>query len=690
MVLAHFFRRLLFACLFLTISFRCLYSLPSSKSASEAKYTVKMVEEWIPMSDGIRLSATLYMPDNIKVGEKLPALLEYLPYRKDDATAAGDYPIHSYFAARGYVSVRVDIRGFGASEGAPTDREYSQQEQLDGEQVIAWLASQPWSNGKVGMFGISWGGFNSIQMAMRHPPALKAILAVDATDALFHDDVHYIDGLMHFDEFELNMDLAPSMTGAPDYTLDEKILGPRFELTPWSLQYFRHQRDGDFWHQPVRPLSEIKVPCFLIGGLLDGYRDSIPNMLEQVKAPIKAIVGPWNHTYPNDAEPGPQIEWRDLAVRWWDYWLKNRNTGIMDGPPLDIYMRSWYPPDLHLKNVPGQWRAEPKWPPQNVYNTMLYLYEAGVLSTDPAKPGQRDLRSVPTVGVQAGFWWGELLPDQRPIDAFSLTYDSSPLKEELTVLGRPHAVLRVSSPAPLADWFVRLSDVAPDGTTTLVTGAGLSGAQRDSSSDPKNLEPNKIYPLDIEMHLTTWSFPRGHRIRLAVSNALWPMVWPTPYAVTTTLDLGGASGSRLVLPLVPPSIYAQPQFNPPEPSEERNDMQAIGYPWPGEWKTERDEAAGKTKVTWSGKSEEVYPWGKETDLEEITYEADDNHPETSSVHGEAAIAMALKDRTLTWRGHHTLTSDAQNLYYKYVRELYRDGKLLKQKTWQETIPRDHQ
>src|SRR6202140_4370083 len=164
-------------------------------------HTVRMVQQWIPMPDGVRLSATLYMPDTAqaKPGEKFPALLEYLPYRKDDSTAARDYPIHAWFAARGYVSVRVDIRGFGASEGTPTDREYSEQEQLDGEQVIAWLAAQPWSTGKVGMFGISWGGFNSIQLAMRHPPALKAILAVDATEQLFHDDVHYIDGMMHFD-----------------------------------------------------------------------------------------------------------------------------------------------------------------------------------------------------------------------------------------------------------------------------------------------------------------------------------------------------------------------------------------------------------------------------------------------------------------------------------------------------------
>ncbi|MGO8984506.1 MAG: CocE/NonD family hydrolase [Terriglobales bacterium] len=666
------------------------FSLPAASKTAPALYTVRMEQQSIPMPDGIRLAATLYMPDNPKPGGKFPALLEYLPYRKDDATAARDYPIHAYFAEHGYVSVRVDIRGFGASEGAPTDREYSEQEQLDGEQVIAWLAAQPWSTGKVGMFGISWGGFNSIQMAMRHPPALKAILAVDATEQLFHDDIHYIDGMMHFDEFELNMDLAPAMTGAPDYSLDDKILGPRFESAPWSLLYFKHQRDGEFWHSPVRPLSEIKIPCFLIGGLLDGYRDSIPRMIEQVKAPVKAIVGPWNHTFPNEAEPGPQIEWRDQAVRWWDYWLKNRNTGILKDPPLAIYMQNWHAPDPHLKNVPGKWRGETGWPPRNVVNTTLYLYDAHVLSTEPATPAEHLLRYIPSVGVEAGFWWGELLTDQRPVDAFSLTYDSVPLQQDLTILGRPHALLRVSSSAPLADWFARLSDVAPDGTVTQVAGAGIDGAQRDNASDPKELVPNQIYSLDIEMHLTTWTFPRGHRIRLAVSNALWPMIWPMPYAMTTTLQLGGDTGSRLTLPLVPPSMYAAPQFAPPAPSEERNDIQAAGFPWPGDWKSERDEINGKTTVTWSGKSEETYPWGKETDLEDITYLADDNHPETSSVLAEASIIMALKLQTLTWKGHLSLSSDAHNFYYKYTRELLKGSELLKQKTWQESIPRDHQ
>jgi len=659
-------------------------------SSPAAKYSVRMAQQWIPMPDGMRLSVTLYMPDNAKPGEKFPALLEYLPYRKDDSTAARDYPIHAWFAARGYVSVRVDIRGFGTSEGVPTNREYSEQEQLDGEQVIAWLAAQSWSNGRVGMFGISWGGFNAIQMAMRHPPALKAILAVDATEELFHDDIHYIDGMMHFDEFELNMDLAPSMTGAPDYSLDEKILGPRFESEPWSLQYFKHQRDGQFWHAPVRSLSEIKIPCFLIGGLLDGYRDSIPRMFQQVKAPVKAIIGPWNHTFPNDAETGPQIEWRDQALRWWDYWLKNRNTGIMEEPPLAIYMQDWHPSDPKLKTIPGKWRAEIGWPPRNGLDTTLYLYDAHILATDPAKPAEHQLRYLPSIGVEAGFWWGELLTDQRPVDAFSLTYDSAALKSDLTILGRPHALLRASSSAPLADWFARLSDVAPDGTVTQVTGAGLNGAQRESAADPKDLVPNQTYPLEIEMHLATWTFTKGHKIRFSVSNALWPMVWPTPYAMTTTLQLGGVTGSRLTLPLVPPSMYAAPQFSPPFPPEQRSDIQSLGFPWPGDWKTERDEINAKTTVTWKGKSEETYPWGNETDLERIIYLADDNHPENSSAEGEAEIIMALKEQTLTWKSQLKLSSDGKNFYYKYTRQLLKDGQQLKQKTWEETIPRDHQ
>jgi predicted acyl esterase len=653
-------------------------------------YGVRMEQAWIPVKDGVRLAATLYMPDGAKAGEKFPALLEYLPYRKDDGTAAGDYPKHAYFARRGYVSVRVDIRGFGASEGAPPEREYSEQEQVDGEQVIAWLAHQSWSNENVGMFGISWGGFNSLQMAMRHAPGLKAILATDATAELFHDDVHFVDGMAHIDEFELNMDMAEGWTGAPDYTTDEKVLGPRFETPPWSLLYLRHQRDGAFWRERVRPLKEITIPSFLIGGLLDGYRDNVTDMLMQASGQVKAIVGPWNHTLPNEAEPGPQIEWRNEAVRWFDHWLKGRDTGVERDPRLVIYMQHWHAPDPSLENVPGEWRREDVWPPKDARASTLFFQATHLLAESAAQADTHQLKYVPSIGVEAGFWWGELLSDVRPVDAFSLVYDSAPLQADVAILGRPHALLRASATAPLADWFARLSDVAPDGAVTQITGAGINGAQRDSMSEPRDLEPGKVYPLDLEMHLTSWVFPKGHRIRVAISNALWPMMLPTPYSMTTSLELGGSDGSRIVLPVVPEHGAAAPAFSPPEPSEERTDLKSEGFPWPGEWTVERDEARHKTTVHWKGKESGEYPWGKEIDYENLTYDADDAHPETCSVRGEAESVFTLKGRTLTWRGHLLVTTDQKNFYYKYTRELLKDGVMIKSKTWQETIARDHQ
>ena len=680
-------QRLFSACLLIpVVALPALTAAPASPPA----YGVRMERTWIPMKDGVRLAATLYMPDGAKPEEKFPALLDYLPYRKDDGTAAEDYPKHAYFAHRGYVSARVDIRGFGASEGAPTDREYSEQEQVDGEQVIHWLATQPWSNGNVGMFGISWGGFNALQMAMRHPPELKAIIAVDATAELFHDDVHYVDGMMHIDEFELNMDMAPGFTGAPDYPLDEKVLGPHFDAAPWSLLYMKHQHDGPFWRSPVRPYSEIKVPCFVIGGLQDGYRDSVTDMLAQTKAPVKAIMGPWNHSFPNDADFGPRVEWRDQAVRWWDYWLKAKDTGVLRDPKLVVFMQHWRPPDPKLETVPGEWRREDSWPPRGVRDTTMFLQPNHTLADAEAEASVHQLKYVPSIGVEAGFWWGELLSDVRPVDAYSLVYDSAPLGEDVAILGRPHALLRASATAPLADWFARLSDVAADGTVTQITGAGLNGAQRESMSEPRDLEPGKVYPLDIEMHLTSWVFPKGHRIRVAISNALWPMVWPTPYAMTTSLELGGANGSRLVLPVVPLKGATPPAFAPPEPLEERTDIRSEGFPWPGEWTVERDEARQKTTVHWKGKDAADFPWGKETDYENMTYDIDDARPEVNSVRGEAESIFALKDRELRWRGHLSVTSDQKNFFYKYTRELFKDGSLIKSKTWQETIPRDHQ
>ncbi len=659
--------------------------------------TMKKVQMTIPMKDGVRLAVNLYMPEGAKAEDKFPAILEYLPYRKDDWTLSRDWDLHLYWVRRGYVTARVDIRGTGASEGNPPDREYSDQEQQDGLEVIDWLSKQPWSNGNVGMMGISWGGFNAIQMAERHPPALKAIIAVCATEELFHDDIHYIDGLMHVDEFEPAMDLELGLTRSPDFPTDEKSMARRFDASPWFLLYLHQQRDGAFWRRASVPpdrYGEYTVPSFMIGGFVDGYRDSLARFFEKSKAPIKALLGPWNHTFPHDAEPGPAIEWREEATRWWDYWLKGKQNGIMDEPRFEVFMRRPYPPDPNIKEIPGEWRAEKTWPPRDATKETLFLerdHSLGAIAPASRDISQHELKYVPSIGGEAGFWWGDFATDQRPIDAYSLVYDSPPMEKETAIFGWPRAYLQVSSDAPLADWFVRLSDVAPDGTVALITGAGQSGAQRESASHPADLELGRKYLIPIELHLTSWIFPPGHRVRVAISNALWPMIWPTPYAMTTSLYLGGEQTSRIELPIVPVEPAARPHFPPIEVSPPLEGVSSTGDIWPPKnWTVTRDLMSGLTRVMWSGEDAGHYPWGDTKDYEKMSYEAQDNDPAVSTVHADASTTVILPNRTLVWSIVLNLRSDAKNFYYHFERHLTENGKEIRAKTWDDTIPRDHQ
>jgi putative CocE/NonD family hydrolase len=664
--------------------------LLATTCAQAADHGVRLVKTSIPMPDGVPLAATLYMPADLKPGQRVPALLEYLPYRKDDDDAVTDYAHHAYFARHGYVGVRVDIRGFGNSGGVQPTREYSAQEQADGERVIAWLARQRWSNGKVGMLGISWGGFNAIQLAMRRPPALKAILAIAATEELFKEDVHYMDGIMHVDEFEVAMDLDQGRSGAPNFPIDEDTLAKRMDRAPWSLDYFRHQRDGAFWRAPIGRLEDIQIPCFLIAGLQDGYRNSIVRMLERVRAPVHAWVGPWNHDFPNESIYGPRVEWRDQAVRWFDHWLKGFDNGVERDPKVVVYEQHGHAPGAEPQDVPGEWRAE-SWPPEGRKSVSWFLAPNHQLAPAPAAAATDHLRYVPSAGVEAGFWWGELLGDQRPVDAYSLTYDSAPLGDNVTMLGRAHVRLFAAADAPLADWFVRLEDVGEDGRVTAITGAGLNGAQRLSAERPEPLVPGREYRLDLDLYLSSWVWARGHRIRLAVSNAQWPMLWPTPYPMTTALRLGGADGSSLTLPVVPAAGRSPPPFAPPEPEEKPPGITTTGdYAWPGTWLFERDETTGRSTVTWRGAAALKFPWGSFDHHEQLVYHVDDGDPADAAVEGDGESVETLPDRVLTYRGHLRFSSDAATFHYAYTRELLRDGSVVRTRSWREDIPRDLQ
>ncbi len=664
-------------------------------------------EQWIPMRDGVKLAANLFFPADLKPDEKVPVVLEYLPYRKDDWSLGRDYSLHGYLVRHRYIVARVDVRGTGRSQGHTPDREYSEQELQDGEDVIAWLAGQTWSNGNVGMMGISWGGFNSIQMAMRHPPALKVIIAADASDDLFHDDIHYIDGMMHVDEFEISMDLTNSLSPAPDFPIDEKTLSERFDTPPWFLLYLKHQRDGEFWKRAsLSPdYSRIEIPVFLIGGFLDGYRDSVPRMLANLKGPRYAIVGPWPHSFPHDAEPGPAVEWRDLETDYFDHWLKGKENDVEKWPMLRVFMRDYYKPGLETKDIPGEWKAT-QWPPQ--YEAQRWWrfgsgkeIVLGFVPLDPRITQSNSEREVslkttnrlaytPDAGVEAGSWWGDLTVDQGPLDEKSLVFETESLYREYSILGIPQVELTASASAPFADWFVRLEDVAPDGSVQLVTGGGLNSAQHESRSEPRATGPGRMTRFKIPLHFTTWRFEKGHRLRLSISNSLWPMIWPTPFTMAARLYAGTHDVQRLLLPVVDPDKLTSIEMRKPLEDESLPGLRSEGELLPGSWTKTHNESKHTTTVDWHGEERDFYPFGEEETKERLVHTVNVQHPEQASVHGEASMAVKLKDRTLQWSTVLDLRSDEKNFYYEYTRELRNDGKLIRTKTWRETVPRDFQ
>jgi hypothetical protein len=391
------------------------------------------------------------------------------------------------------------------------------------------------------------------------------------------------------------------------------------------------------------------------------------------------------------------MEWRHEAVRWYDYWLKGRNTGILDEPRFAVFVRRWHPPGPVLEEVDGDWRWEEGWPIERIRERTLYPQANHDLADKASKSATHRLRYLASTGVEAGgpvMWWGDAAHDQRPTDAFSLVYDSEPLDAELEILGLPRAILQVSADAPHANWFVRLSDVAPDGTVTQVAGAGFNGTHRKSATNPEALEPGEPFKLEIEMHFTSWVFPKGHRMRFAVNNAQWPMLWPTPYPMTTALRLGGREATRLVIPVVPLGEWPKPSFLPPTedpkfPGYETLDSGNVsGY---GEISSiNRNPQTGTAMVKATNASAARFPWGTERFEETIAHQTSDKNPEATSVVGTYRTSVELQDRTLTWESRMSFRSDLENFYYEYTRRLLKDGALVREKNWEDTIPRDHQ
>ena len=661
---------------------------------------IEIREAWITLPDGTRLAADIYQPVDL-TDQSLPVLLEYLPYRKDESRQR-NFQLYSYFVRHGYIVARVDIRGTGNSEGRTIPYEYSDIELDDGEHVIAWLAKQPWSSGNIGMFGISWGGFNAIQMAVRNPPALKAFIALMATEDLYQEDVHYIDGIIHTDSWMMSNDLYNSLPGAPGYVMDDAWFKNRFDVEPSVFTYMRQQRDGKFWDRASSrdKYDQIKIPGYHIGAWYDGYRDSLPRMLANVKAPVKAMIGPWDHYFPHDAWPAPQIEWRIEAVRWFDHWLKDIDTGIMDEPAFAVYVRDWHPPGPGVDEIPGRWRLEDGWPLPRTQTDTWFAHAGNNLAKAPAETMLQSLKYTASTGLEAGgpvMWWGSITPDLQPSDDHALVYDSEPLQQPLEILGSPVAHLKVSADAIRANWIVRISDLSPDGQVTHVGAAAFNGTHRDSARTPTAIVPGEVFPLDIEMHFTSWVFPAGHRIRFSVANAQWPMLWPTPYPMTTTLSLGGTHGARVDLPVIPPMSAGQwrsPNFKAPAESPSLPGFETLdagnitGY---GEIKSvQHDPVTGEAFGVATNSGAYRYPWGIERFEERIEHRTSDTQPAITSVKGIYALQEELPGRLLRFEQDVVFRSDLNNFYITFTRRAIVNGELKHQKVWTDTIKRDFQ
>jgi uncharacterized protein len=502
----------------------------------------------IPLKDGTRLAARIWLPEDAEA-DPVPALLEYLPYRKRDGTHERDALTHPYLAGHGYAAVRVDIRGSGESEGVLLD-EYSQAELADALEVIAWLASQPWCSGAVGMFGISWGGFNALQVAALQPPALKAIVTICSTDDRYADDVHYMGGAkLASADLGWGGFFFADMCHPPDPLLVgerwRKMWLERLQGMPLFLErWLSHQRRDGYWrHGSVcEDYAAIKCPVFAVGGWTDGYTNAVPRLLEHLDVPRRGLIGPWAHAYAHFARPGPEIGFLQEMLRWWDHWLKGKPTGVMDEPMLRAWMTASHRPATHHETLPGRWVAEPVWPPVDRKPQRLFLADDGLQSATAAL-APSDVRSPQKLGSEGGEWcpFGrghDQAGDQRPDDARSLLFDAPPLDEPLEILGAPVVTLDIACDKPIANLIVRLCDVHPSGESLRVSFGVLNLAHRDSHATPSPLVPGGRYRVRIQLNDCAATFAAGHRIRLALSTTYWPMIWPSPQDATVTI-LGG-------------------------------------------------------------------------------------------------------------------------------------------------------
>jgi uncharacterized protein len=653
---------------------------------------------WVPLSDGTRLAARIWLPADA-VDSPVPAVLEYLPYRLNDQTAVRDATQHRYFAGFGFAGIRVQLRGTGDSDGVILD-EYHRQEHDDALEVLAWIASQRWCSGAVGMIGISWGGINSLQIASQQPPSLKAIITLGSTVDRYEGDCHIIggcilaDGMLPWGANSMAYNATPPDPAVVGESWRERWL-ERLERTPSFVEtWMSHQRRDDYWKygSVCENYGAISCPVFAVSGWADSYHDSVLRLLEGLSCPRKGLIGPWAHVFPEEGTPGPAIGFLQECVRWWDQWLKGSDTGIMDEPMLRVWMQDWVDPPMASHSRPGRWASERLWPSAEVVERR-FLLAPEKLTTESSYETRLDHLGQQSNGLDAGRWGSggrlELAADQRSEDGRSLTFTTDRITEPLEVLGFPKATIAVASDRPQALIAVRLCDVAPTGISTLVTRGLLNLTHRDDREHPEPLEPGRRYTVSIDLKSVGHVFAPGHRLRLAVSSTYWPWAWPSPEPVTLSLFAGPASWLDLPVRQPRKDDTELPEFGPPEiaaPPRVETRRGAIGIT------TYRDAARGLSELR-ARNDRGGYRKFVDDGLE---YEA--TALDTFSiVDGEPLAAAVQCDRTMTvgrggWQTRVELKSkmsaDAEAFYITSLLEAFEGKAPVFAKTWQIKIDRE--
>ena len=656
---------------------------------------------WIPLPDGTRLCARLWAPSDA-LAEPVPAIIDCIPYRLTDGTCVRDAAMYPYWAGFGYACLRLDLRGSGDSDGILLD-EYTPQEQQDICDAIAWIAQQPWCTGAVGMTGISWGGFNSLQVAARRPPALKAIITLMSTDDRYADDVHYKGGCVSA------LDMLPwgaSMLHYQALPPHPAVVGERWREQwlerlerdyDWTEIWLSHQRRDAYWKQGsvCEDYAAITAAVYAIGGWVDGYTDSIMRLLQGLPGPRKGLIGPWSHAWPEQVTPGPAIGFLQEALRWWDHWLKGIDTGIMDEPMLRVWMQDFVEPAPVIAEQPGRWVAEDVWPSSRPVE-MEYSLNAGTLDAAPAPETCVEHLGAQLTGLDAGAWCAEGAPgdwarDQRRDDGLSVTWDSSPLAEPVEILGHPEVSLTLACDRPNALLCVRLCDVAPTGLSKLVTRNLLNLTHRDGHEHPAPLEPGTRYTVKVALDSIAHRFPAGHKLRVAVSTTYWPWAWPSPEPVTLSAFTGGHS--KLMLPVRPPRPedglllpFAEPEEAP------ALDMEVTGAGSGGSRVIlDKDTDVSTLEFRWiDGGLVTIPKYGIETE-DHVTYYYTVREGDPLSAQVKAVGASDLRrgaDLDVHIESVCVMRSDLENFYLSSEIKVLDGGREFFSRSWEKTIPRD--